>query len=203
MPAAKKSARDRRPYHHGDLHAALIVAALKLIAQHGVQGFALSDAARLAGVSVAAPYRHFEDKEALLAAIATEGFTTFRNALAQPAQEPDACKRLVAMGMVYVGFARRQPSHFKVMWESGIAKEKYPALVAVVSEAYQILESAACSLQPGGSSEQQQALVRAAWSMVHGYASLVLAGIIEGEDAELGRTLHLLIDQFSAKLLQA
>ena len=80
-PARLEAAK--RPYHHGDLRAALIRAALSLIEEHGVKGLALSDAARLAGVSVAAPYRHFKDKEALLAEIAAEGFVLFRDALAR------------------------------------------------------------------------------------------------------------------------
>ena len=78
-----KSSSRKHPYHHGDLRAALLQAALVLIEEHGVKGLALSDAARLAGVSVAAPYRHFKDKETLLAEIAAEGFVMFRDALAQ------------------------------------------------------------------------------------------------------------------------
>ena len=80
----------KRTYHHGDLRASLMTAALSLIDEHGVKGLALSDAAHLAGVSVAAPYRHFKDKEALLAEFAAEGFTMFRVALARAAQShPD------------------------------------------------------------------------------------------------------------------
>ena len=114
----------KRPYHHGDLRAALMTAALSLIDQHGVKGLALSDAAHLAGVSVAAPYRHFKDKEALLAEIAAEGFTLFRDALARAAQShpEDKVKRLVEMGVAYVDFALHHRSHFKVMWEGGSAK---------------------------------------------------------------------------------
>ena len=106
----------KRPYHHGDLRAALMTAALSLIDQHGVKGLALSDAAHLAGVSVAAPYRHFKDKEALLAEIAAEGFTLFRDALARAAQShpEDKVKRLVEMGVAYVDFALHHRSHFKV-----------------------------------------------------------------------------------------
>src|ERR1700744_5211743 len=105
MPTGRLS--PKRPYHHGDLRAALLQAALKLIEEHGVKGLALSDAARLAGVSVAAPYRHFKDKEALLAEIAAEGFGMFRDALARAVegkpQNKPAC--LVEMGVAYVEFA--------------------------------------------------------------------------------------------------
>src|SRR5271154_5982988 len=111
------SVTKKRPYHHGDLRSALMQAALLLVEEHGVKGLALSDAARLAGVSVAAPYRHFKDKEALLAEIAAEGFTIFRDALAHASQShpEDKGKRLVEMGVAYVDFALRHRSHFRVM----------------------------------------------------------------------------------------
>src|ERR1700742_4576455 len=96
----------KRPYHHGDLRSALLRAALSLIEEHGVKGLALSDAARLTGVSVAAPYRHFKDKEALLAELAPEGFALFRDALAHALKThpDDKRKRLVEMGVAYVEF---------------------------------------------------------------------------------------------------
>ena len=132
------TASRKRPYHHGDLRTALIEAALSLVEEHGVKGLALSDAARQAGVSVAAPYRHFKDKEALLAEIAAEGFVLFRDALARAAQSnpKDKVQRLVEMGVAYVDFALEHRSHFKVMWESGIPKEKYPEVGKVGREAY-------------------------------------------------------------------
>src|SRR6202453_4451553 len=115
-----------------------MTAALSLIDEHGVKGLALSDAAHLAGVSVAAPYRHFKDKEALLAEIAEEGFTMFRDALARAVQTHpgDKVKRLVEMGVAYVDFALQHRSHFEVMWEGGIPKAKYPELGKTAYEAY-------------------------------------------------------------------
>src|SRR5580692_805285 len=147
----------KRPYHHGDLRAALIEAALSLVEEHGVKGLALSDAARQAGVSVAAPYRHFKDKEALLAEIAAEGFVLFRDALARAAQSnpEDKVKRLVEMGVAYVEFALQHRSHFKVMWESGIPKEQYPDVGKAGHEAYLLLEKAAIDLLPGASPGRQ------------------------------------------------
>src|ERR1700733_13631329 len=122
------SVTKKRPYHHGDLHSALMRAALLLVEENGVKGLALTDAARQAGVSVAAPYRHFKDKEALLAEIAADGFGMFRDALAKAVQSnpKDKLKRLVEMGVAYVEFALQHRAHFKVMWESGISKANYP-----------------------------------------------------------------------------
>ncbi len=194
----------KRPYHHGDLRAALRNAALSLIDQHGVKGLALSDAAHLAGVSVAAPYRHFKDKEALLAEIAAEGFTMFRDALACAAQThpEDKVKRLVEMGVAYVEFALHHRSHFKVMWEGGIAQANYPEMRQTAHQAHLLLEQAVKELNPRAQLTRQQALVRAAWSLVHGYAMLTLEGELGLAEAEqtgdklLRQSLHLLLDQF-------
>jgi AcrR family transcriptional regulator len=194
----------KRPYHHGDLRTALVRAALLLIAEHGVQGLALTDAAHLAGVSVAAPYRHFKDKEALLAEIAHEGFTLFRDALAQATQSHphDKVKRVVEMGMAYVNFAQQHRSHFKVMWESGFSKANYPEVGHTAHQAYLLLEQAAVDLIPQATPARQKALVSAAWSIVHGFASLSLEGGLQvvtpepGQKALLRHTLHLLLDQF-------
>jgi AcrR family transcriptional regulator len=209
LPAKKAigKAAAKRPYHHGDLRAALISAALRLIAEHGVQGLALSDAAHLAGVSVAAPYRHFKDKEALLAEIAAEGFVLFRDALAQAARShpQDKVKRLVEMGVAYVEFALRHRPHFKVMWEGGIPKGNYPQVLRTAYEAYLLLEQAALELAPGAQAARGRALVCAAWSVVHGYASLALEGeldVIAPEQSGrklLRQSLHLMLDQFAAQ----
>jgi AcrR family transcriptional regulator len=200
------TASRKRPYHHGDLRAALIEAALSLVEQHGVKGLALSDAARQAGVSVAAPYRHFKDKEALLAEIAAEGFVLFRDALAVAANSnpKNKVQRLVEMGVAYVDFALEHRSHFKVMWESGIRKENYPQVGKVAHEAYLHLEKAAIDLLPEAPAGRQQALVAAAWSIVHGYASLTLENELDvvakggAEKKRLRQALHLLLDQFAA-----
>ena len=195
----------KRPYHHGDLRAALIEAALSLVEEHGGKGLALSDAARQAGVSVAAPYRHFKDKEALLAEIAAEGFVLFRDALARAAQSNPKYKvqRLVEMGVAYVDFALEHRSHFKVMWEGGIPKPNYPEMRQTAHQAYLLLENAARELHPRAHPSGQQALVRAAWSLVHGYAMLTLEGELHvaaaaGNDKKrLRQALHLLLDQFA------
>jgi len=209
LPAKKTAGKAavKRPYHHGDLRAALISAALRLIAEHGVQGLALSDAAHLAGVSVAAPYRHFKDKEALLAEIAAEGFVMFRDALAQAAQgnPHDKVKRLVEMGVAYVEFALQHRSHFKVMWEGRASKADHPELLKTSYEAYLLLEKAAMELLPGAQAGRGRALVCAAWSVVHGYASLALEGELDVTGPEqsgknlLRQSLHLMLDQFATQ----
>ena len=199
------TARKKNTYHHGDLKGALVRTALLLIEEHGVKGLALSDAARLTGVSVAAPYRHFKDKEALLAEIAAEGFALFRDTLARAAasQPKDKAKRLVQLGLAYVEFALEHPSHFKVMWEGVIPKDNYPAVQQAAHESYLILQQAVLDLLPRSSPDRQQALIAAAWSIVHGYAALTLGGEFEivgahqGDEKLLRQSLHLLVDQFA------
>jgi AcrR family transcriptional regulator len=179
-------------------------AALLLIEEQGVKGLALSDAARQVGVSVAAPYRHFKDKEALLAEIAAEGFALFRDALARASKTypGDKVKRLVEMGMAYVEFALNHRSHFKVMWESAIPKDKYPQLQQAGLEAYLLLEKCALDLLPEASTGRQRALIAASWSVVHGYAALALERELDMITTEqnknklLRQSLHLLLDQF-------
>jgi AcrR family transcriptional regulator len=195
----------KQAYHHGDLRAALIRAALQLIEEHGVQGLALSDAARLTGVSVAAPYRHFKDKEGLLAEIAAEGFALFRDALARAMESHprDRVKRLAEMGVAYVDFAFEHPSHFKVMWEGAVPKDKYPQLRQAAQESYLLLERAVLDLLPKSSPARQRAVIAAAWSIAHGYAALALGRELELVTDEkidkklLRQSLHLLVDQFA------
>jgi AcrR family transcriptional regulator len=182
-------------------------AALALIAEHGVKGLALSDAARQAGVSVAAPYRHFKDKEGLLAEIAAEGFSLFRDALALASQgsRGDKVDALAEMGVAYVEFARQHKSHFKVMWEGGIAKADHPAVEQPAHQAFLLLQHAAIDLLPKAKPDRQQALVCAAWSLVHGYATLMLEhelDVVAGRQGDmkvLRQSIHLLLDQFAAK----
>src|SRR5271163_3368051 len=101
----------RRGYHHGNLREALIDATLELISAKGPAGFTIAEAARLAGVSPAAPYRHFRDAESLLAEVATLGFDAFRDSLAAAlARHPaDPARAAEAIGRAYLGFAREEP----------------------------------------------------------------------------------------------
>jgi hypothetical protein len=108
----------------------------------------------------------------------------------------------VELGVAYVEFALEHPSHFKVMWEGVVPKDKYPNVKQAAYEAYQMLEEAVIDLLPKSFAEEQQALMVAAWGVVHGYAALVLGGEFEIVGAQRGtkkllrRSLHLLVDQF-------
>src|SRR5579871_2133171 len=115
-----------RPYHHGNLKQALLGAALELIAETGPRGFTLREAARRAGVSHNAPYRHFRDRDELLAAVATEGFDRLTKAMAGAARKVRPLDRLRRSGIAYVDFALRWPQHFAVMFDAPWTRLDYP-----------------------------------------------------------------------------
>src|SRR5262245_4881527 len=127
MPRAKK-----RAYHHGDLRRALLDAALELVSSKGVQALTLREVARRAGVTHAAPYHHFPSKEALFAAVATEGFRDLAAAMrAALSGRRGPFASLRAIGVAYVRFATEHPAHFRIMFRPGLIGARLaPDLVA-------------------------------------------------------------------------
>jgi AcrR family transcriptional regulator len=168
-----------KPYHHGDLRAALIQAALGLIAEVGPQAFTLREVARRADVSHNAPYRHFRDKDELLAVLAAEGFERLTTSMNETAAAGvDALDRFRLCGLGYVEFALEWPQHFQVMFDSPDCFAKYPEHEAVGKLAFRTLLGfivecqAAHSLPPG----DPQPISLLAWSIVHGVAKLAGTG---------------------------
>lgn len=177
----QKNPRDRRSYHHGNLREALIEAALKLIRDHGSDGVTLSEAARMAGVSPAAPYRHFKDRNSLMTAVAEQGFTAFAEVLektkTQSASSP--MKRLKNIGEAYLDFARRAPEHYAAMFEAGIAHASSPVLARESDRAFNVLRDAASELHailPPARRAPALMIALHIWSLTHGIASLFLRG---------------------------
>src|SRR3954471_18285755 len=125
MSWSRQGDRDegRRGYHHGNLREALIRAALELIAQKGPAGFTFADAARWAGVSPAAPYRHFRDRDELMSDVARRGFDLFAEALKRAWGEgrPDPATAFDRLGKAYLEFARNEPAYYAAMFEAGIS----------------------------------------------------------------------------------
>ncbi len=168
---------ERRGYHHGNLREALIEAALALISELGPSGFTVAEAARRAGVSPAAPYRHFRDAEALLAEIALRGFDRFTAALAQAwnGGKPDPLRAFENVGRAYLAFAREEPAFYAAMFETRINFDVYPPLHVASDRAFAILREAAerltATLPP---TRRPPALMIAlhVWALSHGVASL-------------------------------
>lgn len=167
---------ERRGYHHGNLREALIAATLELIAAKGPAGFTIAEAARLAGVSPAAPYRHFRDAEALLAEVALRGFERLEAALSRAwASAPDPHSGFDALGRAYLRFAREEAAYYAAMFETHLALEAHPGLQAAGDRAFAVLREAADRLVAGLPRERRPPALMVAlhvWSMSHGIASL-------------------------------
>jgi len=167
----------RRPYHHGDLIEALIEAGIKILKEEGINALTLRSAARAAGVSHSAPYAHFKDKQALLAAISTRGFHRLFGELIQATHRFETPPRalLIETGWAYIKFAMAEPALFTLMF-SGILENEhsYPQFMAAVQLTFRKLVEV---VEAG----QQASLLRAGppdetaiaiWSLVHGFVSL-------------------------------
>lgn len=135
----------KRGYHHGNLRQALIEAALQLIEDKGPTGFTLSEAAKQAGVTPAAVYRHYEGREDLIAECARQGYGIFADLMEHAYQsgQPSALAAFEATGRAYLAFARRFPGHYIAMFESGISTNRTPELADVATRANAVLEKAA------------------------------------------------------------
>jgi AcrR family transcriptional regulator len=179
------SDRWRRPhsYHHGNLREVLLEAARKLIEQYGPAGFSLTEAARLAGVSPAAPYRHFRDRDALLAEVARTGFERFaaRLDMAWNNGVPTPLSAFEQLGRAYLAFARDEPASYTVMFETGLseaAREQIPA----AERAFDILQKAAaalCRQLPECERPPFKLMALHIWAISHGVATLFAQGDLQ------------------------
>ena len=168
-------------YHHGDLKNALIKAGVKILAKEGVSGLSLRKVAKQAGVSHAAPYSHFADKQALIAAISTEGFKQLYKQIAsvREAHSKKPSALLLETARAYIQFAMNEPDRFKLMFSSVIEKEKdYPEFVEASQENFQQLVSVVETCQQAGilKSGPSDLMAVSVWSSVHGMIMLIIEG---------------------------
>ena len=167
-----------RPYHHGQLKQTLVDAAIALIAEVGTHAFTLREVARRAGVSHNAPYRHYRDRDELLAVVAMQGFQRLTAAMQRSAARgSDSLERLRFCGRGYVDFALRWPQHFYVMFDLPSSREKYPEYASAGQEAFNTLLTFIVACQEAGSlpDKDPRQLALTAWSMVHGIAKLAIS----------------------------
>ena len=179
-------------YHHGDLPRALLDAALRIVATQGTEALTLRAVARAAGVSQAAPYRHFTNKEAVLAAVAEEGFRALNAAMRAAIEaSPSPLERLRAAGMSYVTFATSHPAHFRVMFGRELAdRSASPALRQVATQTFDTVVDTIAECQRAGiarSEESAADLALAAWSSVHGLAALLVNGVVDRAVSEVAQ----------------
>ncbi len=184
--------KQKGTYHHGNLRRALLDAALGLIEKEGAAALSLRAVARRAGVSTAAPYRHFSSRKALLAAVAEEGFQQLgeelRRVIAAYGDNPARC--LGESGVAYVLFAAAYPSRYNVMLSSELAdRSAHPSLEAAEEDTRRLLLGAVRDYQEAGwmSARDPDELVLSAWASVHGLASLITSGHVQVANSETDR----------------
>ena len=167
----------KQGYHHGNLREALVQACLDLIRDKGPTGFTLSEAAREAGVTPAAVYRHFEGREDLIAEAALQGYEIFGDLMefAYGKGLPSALSAFESTGRAYLAFARKYPGHYVAMFESGISVQRTPELNAAATRAMGVLEKAARELSqhiPADKRPPPQMFSAHIWAMSHGVVEL-------------------------------
>ncbi|MEJ6747461.1 MAG: TetR/AcrR family transcriptional regulator [Yoonia sp.] len=171
----------KRGYHHGNLRQTLVAGCLSLIEKKGPTGFSLSEAAREAGVTPAAVYRHFEGREDLIAEAALQGYAIFADLMehAYAGGQPSDLAAFEATGRAYLAFARKYPGHYVAMFESGISIQRTPELNAAATRAMGVLETAAVALSqhiPKHMRPPPQMFSAHIWAMSHGVVELFARG---------------------------
>ena len=171
----------KQGYHHGNLRQALVEAALDLITRQGPTGFTLSEAAKQAGVTPAAVYRHFEGREELIAEAARQGYEIFADVMqyAYDKGQPSALAAFEATGRAYLAFARKYPGHYIAMFESGISVNRNADLASAATRARAVLENAARDLSqhiPPEKRPPASMFSAHIWAMSHGVVELYARG---------------------------
>jgi AcrR family transcriptional regulator len=191
----------RRPYHHGRLREALLAAARALISERGPSGFTLAEAAKRVGVTGSAPYRHFADRDALMTALAQEGFEHFNAQLshAWDGGKPDPVAALRRRGEAYLTFARAEPGLYRAMFsdagflrrptESGAAQKAFDELVRTAREVLRFFHV------PENGAENLAVQI---WAMTHGVADLMLGGHF-GDETDRARQV---LEEGAAALIE-
>lgn len=179
-------------YHHGDLRRGLIDAALSLVADGSVADLSLREVARRAGVTYAAPYHHFADKSALLAAVASQGFEQLVVELERAAARKTTLdSELLAMAEAYVAFATTHPAHYRVMFLPDV-KQSADAdeLRAVADRSFDMLQQRVARARTGESERAQQVLATTVWAALHGLSLLAIDGILQNRFPEPEKMLR-------------
>jgi AcrR family transcriptional regulator len=183
-----------KSYHHGDLKNALIQAGITVLSQEGISALSLRKVASVAGVSHAAPYAHFTDKQALVAAISTAGYTRLYEKLAAAVQqyEGNPLRQLVEAAWAYVDFATTETAHFKIVTSGVVAKEQdYPELVAITRRNFALIVQVVTACQASGvlRAGPPELMAVSVWGAIHGLVTLILEGQVS----------HLLLEQYGLR----
>lgn len=179
-----------KSYHHGDLKNALIQAGIKILTEEGVNGFSLRKVARAAGVTHSAPYAHFADKQALIAAISTDGYQKIFNRFVatRKAYPKDPLRQFIEIAWAYVSFGFDEPEHFKITFSASVEREReFPDLIEMTGKTFNELKQLVLRCQAAGLIDQGDADLMALtiWSLVHGFVNLIHENMISHTVTEL------------------
>lgn len=177
--SAGAAVQPKAKYHHGDLREALIAAAYQLVNESGAENFSLADACRCAGVSTAAPYRHFKDREALLAEVTARGFDAMsvKHRAAVEARGEGTLEGIIAMGQAYVAFADEQQGIFRLMFGQDPALAEFPHVAETGANCFgYLIEQVAKYCVANGHPRNANAIAAELWTFVHGASSLLIDG---------------------------
>lgn len=175
--AQSSDTKSRPAYHHGDLRAQLIAAVRDLVETHGPDGFSVAEAARRAGVSSAAPYKHFKDRPELLRAVVTEAMDRLRAAMEAAAASGPAgsLESIAAIGLAYVDFARTQPGVFRLVFSLTESHVDQPELLEKGQACFGVvIRAVAACLKQAESSAAVQRAAYILWASVHGHSFLTI-----------------------------
>lgn len=178
----RRTIRPKEAYHHGDLRRQLLQATRQLITRHGAEQFKVADACKLAGVSIAAPYRHFDSRDDLLDQVVIEGLSEMKDRLtdAVTTLERGSVQALAALGVAYVEFARREPNLFRLMFKPVDDPERHERIECCGSETYGVLlNEVARALNKDTVDEQVLEMALPMWTFVHGTAVLLIDDMLD------------------------
>ena len=182
------SATDERPYHHGDLRAALLEHAGRILRTEGLEALTLRAVARAAGVSQTAPYRHFADRRALMGAIAADGFRELSRAMGEAMAQGAGREGFKGIAFAYVRFARANPALYRVMFGPEVANTAdLPELATTSRASLAFVQAGLEQLQRAGLVNEGDAAIMAIdlWAALHGLVSLILDGQAETVTADI------------------
>lgn len=172
-------------YHHGNLREVLIASALDILKEGSLQDLSLRALARKAGVSQTAPYRHFEDKEALIVVLIQEGSTIMQESMRLVCEKTeDPVEQLINMGLAYYDFSQQHPAHFRLMFGGNLEnKEKYTSLIETEQQSYELVQNVVdeCMKLPGAPDLSTDMVRLSCWSLVHGLANLILNEVLNDD----------------------
>lgn len=201
---ASEPARRKASYHHGDLEGALIPAVRGLLERDGVDGFSVSEACKLIGVSTAAPYKHFSSKQEILGHVAQSGFDEMKAMMIETrdANPDDPVRRISAMGKTYVRFALDNPGTFKLMFGSNPNIKQFKPVTEHGQNCFDVLISEVAGyLGSANDAEDSRRISVLLWTFVHGVASLSMDKDYDAVRIEVDTDQ--MIDAATARLLDA